>query len=174
MVAGLCLPPYRKPIRAAPISTSPVDTEYLNFFAQTEGILPSSFFFGRRRKAVRSSQRRLCRVRSRAIAPAVGAIPRPAVTCHQGAADDHEPRSRRLFGEHRCDRGLAGLNSGTRSIRVPTAAISARVVAALGSLDLPTVVFPLQYAPLCEGRRMGAVTYRAWMIASGEVKTARR
>ena len=43
-------------------------------------------------------------------------------------------------------------------------------VAVLGSLDLPTVVFPLQYAPLCEGRRIGAVTYRAWMIASGEVK----
>ena len=42
--------------------------------------------------------------------------------------------------------------------------------AALGALDLPTVVFPLQYAPLCEGRRIGAVTYRAWMIASGEVK----
>jgi type VI secretion system protein ImpA len=40
----------------------------------------------------------------------------------------------------------------------------------LGALDLPTVVFPLQYAPLCEGRRVGTVTYRAWMIASGEVK----
>jgi len=43
-------------------------------------------------------------------------------------------------------------------------------VAALGSLELPTVVFPLQYAPLCEGRRIGAVTYRSWMIASGDVK----
>src|SRR5438105_897955 len=43
-------------------------------------------------------------------------------------------------------------------------------VAALGSLELPTVVFPLQYAALCGGRRIGAVTYRSWMIASGEVK----
>jgi type VI secretion system protein ImpA len=43
-------------------------------------------------------------------------------------------------------------------------------IAVLGALDLPTVVFPLQYAPLCEGRRIGAVTYRAWMIAAGEVK----
>ncbi len=43
-------------------------------------------------------------------------------------------------------------------------------VAALDALDLPTVVFPLQYAPLCEGRRIEAVTYRAWMIAVGEVK----
>ena len=42
--------------------------------------------------------------------------------------------------------------------------------AALAALDLPTVVFPLQYAPLFEARRIGAVTYRAWMIAAGEVK----
>src|SRR5262249_17669841 len=41
---------------------------------------------------------------------------------------------------------------------------------ALEALDLPTVVFPLQYIPLCEGGRIGAVTYRAWMVASGEVK----
>jgi type VI secretion system protein ImpA len=43
-------------------------------------------------------------------------------------------------------------------------------VAALGALDLPTVVFPLQYAPLCEGRRLGVITYRGWMIATGEAK----
>jgi type VI secretion system protein ImpA len=42
--------------------------------------------------------------------------------------------------------------------------------AALAALDIPTVVFPLQYAPLFEARRIGAVTYRAWMIAAGEVK----
>jgi type VI secretion system protein ImpA len=42
--------------------------------------------------------------------------------------------------------------------------------AALSALDLPTVVFPLQYAPLFEARRIGAITYRAWMIATGEVK----
>jgi type VI secretion system protein ImpA len=42
--------------------------------------------------------------------------------------------------------------------------------AALAALDIPTVVFPLQYAPLFEARRIGAVTYRVWMIAAGEVK----
>ena len=41
---------------------------------------------------------------------------------------------------------------------------------ALAALDLPTVVFPLQYAPLFEARRIGVVTYRALMIAAGEVK----
>src|SRR5262249_20501008 len=41
---------------------------------------------------------------------------------------------------------------------------------AISSLDLPTVVFPLQYAPLVEARRLGPISYRAWMIATGEVK----
>jgi len=42
--------------------------------------------------------------------------------------------------------------------------------AAIGTLDLPTVIFPLQYAPLVEARRLGPISYRTWMIASGEVK----
>src|SRR5262249_59049266 len=41
---------------------------------------------------------------------------------------------------------------------------------AISSLDLPTVVFPLQYAPLVEARRLGPISYRTWMIAIGEVK----
>ncbi len=40
----------------------------------------------------------------------------------------------------------------------------------VGALDLPTVIFPLQYAPLMEVRRAGQISYRAWMIAKGEVK----
>jgi type VI secretion system protein ImpA len=40
----------------------------------------------------------------------------------------------------------------------------------VGALDLPTVIFPLQYAPLLEARRVGQISYRAWMIAKGEVK----
>jgi type VI secretion system protein ImpA len=47
--------------------------------------------------------------------------------------------------------------------------LNARITT-LGALDLPTVVFPLQYAPLFEARRIGAVTYRALMIATEEVK----
>lgn len=41
---------------------------------------------------------------------------------------------------------------------------------AINTLDLPTVVFPLQYAPLVEARRLGPISYRTWMIATGEVK----
>jgi type VI secretion system protein ImpA len=41
---------------------------------------------------------------------------------------------------------------------------------AISTLDLPTVIFPLQYAPLVEARRLGPISYRTWMIATGEVK----
>ena len=44
-------------------------------------------------------------------------------------------------------------------------------VAALESLDdMPPVVFPLQYMPLINSRRLGSVSYRTWMIATGEAK----
>jgi type VI secretion system protein ImpA len=41
---------------------------------------------------------------------------------------------------------------------------------AINTLDLPTVIFPVQYAPLVEARRLGPISYRTWMIATGEVK----
>jgi type VI secretion system protein ImpA len=47
--------------------------------------------------------------------------------------------------------------------------LDARVMA-LSALDLPTVIFPLQYVPLFESRRIGLISYRGWMIATGEVK----
>jgi type VI secretion system protein ImpA len=144
------------------------DAEYLNFFAQTEGILPSLFFSAEDgkpfdRSAVdlpgqidairplweRSRDLRLLIMRARLLIlnRDLGGF---AVTIAAIAQwldkfwDDVHPRA-------------ADGDLGARA-------------AALGALDLPTVVFPLQYAPLCEGRRIGAVTYRAWMIAAGEVK----
>ncbi len=44
-------------------------------------------------------------------------------------------------------------------------------MAALESLDdMPPVVFPMQYMPLVNHRRLGPITYRSWMIATGEAK----
>lgn len=44
-------------------------------------------------------------------------------------------------------------------------------VASLESLDdMPPVVFPLQYLPLVTHRRLGPISYRSWMIATGEIK----
>lgn len=144
------------------------DADYLNFFAQAEGILPSAFFSSddgrpfdrssvdlpRQVAAIgplweRSRDLRLLVLRARLLIldrDLGGFALTIAAIAHWLDAfwDDVHPAA-------------AGDDFGARA-------------AALGALDLPTVVFPLQYAPLCEGRRIGAVTYRAWMIASGEVK----
>jgi type VI secretion system protein ImpA len=144
------------------------DADYLNFFAQTEGILPSSFFSSDDGKPFDRSTVDLPR--------------------HVDAIKPLWERSRdlRLLVMRArlliLDRDLGGFAASVAAIavwldkfwddvhpRVANGGLAARV-AALAALDLPTVVFPLQYAPLCEGRRIGAITYRAWMIAAGEVK----
>jgi type VI secretion system protein ImpA len=144
------------------------DDDYLNFFARTEGLLPSSFFssddgrpFDRASVDLpgqvdaiaplwqRSRDLRLLVLRARLLildrdiggfAVAVAAI----AQWLDKFWDDIHPRA-------------TGGDTDARA-------------AALGGLDLPTVVFPLQYAPLCEGHRLGAISYRAWMIAAGEAK----
>jgi len=85
-----------------------------------------------------------------------------------------KPRSRRLFGSIAPVADWAGSIpyevhpradcGGSRSARV---AASARLTCLLS--DSRAV-----HAPLCEGPPNGAVTYRSWMIASGEVQAARR
>jgi type VI secretion system protein ImpA len=167
MVAELCLP-LSEADPCGPDLDLTGDAEYLNFFAQTEGILPSSFFSADDGKPFDRASVDLPR-QIEAIAPLW-----------------ERSRDLRLLVIRArltiMNRDLAGFSASIAAIadwldkfpddvhpRADGGDLSARV-AALGSLDLPTVVFPLQYAPLCEGRRMGAVTYRAWMIASGEVK----
>jgi type VI secretion system protein ImpA len=144
------------------------DADYLNFFAQTEGVLPSSFFSSDDGKPFdrssvdlpghveamaplweRSRDLRLLAMRARLLVlnRDLGGFAASIATIAQWLDkfwDDVHPRD-------------AGDDFAAR-------------IAALEALDLPTVVFPLQYITLCEGGRIGAVTYRAWMIASGEVK----
>jgi type VI secretion system protein ImpA len=166
-VAELCVPLSETDPCGSDLDLA-ADADYLNFFAQTEGILPSLFFSAEDgkpfdRSAVdlprqidairplweRSRDLRLLVMRARLVIlnRDLGGF---AVTIAAIAQwldkfwDDVHPRA--------ADGDLAAR------------------AAALGALDLPTVVFPLQYAPLCEARRIGAVTYRAWMIAAGEVK----
>jgi type VI secretion system protein ImpA len=166
-VAELCIP-LSEADPCGPDLDFAGDADYLNFFAQTEGMLPSAFFSSddgrpfdrssvdlpRQVDAIsplweRSRDLRLLVLRARLLildrdlggfAVTIAAI----AQWLDAFWDDVHPRA-------------AGDDFSPRT-------------AALGALDLPTVVFPLQYAPLCEGRRIGAVTYRAWMIASGEVK----
>lgn len=166
-VAALCIP-LSTDDPCGPDLDLAGDVDYLNFFAQAEGMLPSSFFSGEDGRPFdhasidalgqvlaigplweRSRDLRLLVMRARLLildrdlggfAVAVAAI----AEWLEASWDQVHPRG-------------VGDDFETRA-------------AALGALDLPTVVFPLQYAPLCEARRIGAVSYRAWMIANGDVK----
>jgi type VI secretion system protein ImpA len=42
--------------------------------------------------------------------------------------------------------------------------------AIVGTLDVPTVVYPLQYLPLCDNRRLGKISFRTQMYALGDAK----
>jgi len=166
-VADLCIP-LSQGDPCGPDLDLAGDTDYLNFFAQTEGLLPSTFF---------SSDD------GRPFDRSIIDLPRQvdAITPLWERSRDLRllvMRARLLI----LDRDLAGFAVAVAAIaqwletfwdeihpRADGDDLGARV-AVLSALDLPTVVFPLQYAPLCEGRRIGLVTYRAWMIASGEVK----
>jgi type VI secretion system protein ImpA len=166
-VAELCVP-LSEADPCGPDLDLESDADYLNFFAQSEGLLPSSFFsaedgkpydratvdLSRQIEAIkplweRSRDLRLLMMRARLsiLDRNLGGFAVSVAAIAQWLED---------FWEAVHPRGTDG-------------DFAARV-AALGALDLPTVVFPLQYTPLCEGRRTGAVTYRAWMIAAGEVK----
>jgi type VI secretion system protein ImpA len=167
MVAELCLP-LSETDPCGPDLDLDGDAEYLNFFAQTEGLLPSSFFSADDGKPFDRASVDLPR-QIEAIAPLW--------------ERSHDLRLLAIRARLTImNRDLAGFSTSIAAIanwldkfpddvhpRADNGDLGARV-AALGSLDLPTVVFPLQYAPLCEGRRIGVVTYRSWMIASGEVK----
>ncbi len=166
-VAELCVP-LSETDPCGPDLDLSSDAEYLNFFAQTEGMLPSAFFSAEDGKPFDRASIDLPR-QIEAIAPLWA-----------------RSRDLRLLVIRArltiLNRDLAGFAVSIAAIaewlekfgddvhpRADDGDLGARV-AALGSLELPTVVFPLQYVPLCEGRRIGAVTYRSWMIASGEVK----
>lgn len=144
------------------------DGDYLNFFASAENILPSSFF-----------------------SPEDGRPFDRATIDLSGQLDAMKPlleRTRdlrllilraRLFVLNRDLGGFAVVVAAIAEWlekfwdaihpRPQDGDLDARA-ATVSALDLPTVVFPLQYTPLYDGGRIGAVTYRMWMIASGEVK----
>lgn len=166
-LAALCAP-ISESDPCGPDLESQSDPDYLNFFAQVDGILPTTFF-----------------------SPEDGKPFDPSTIDLRGQLDALKPllaRSRdiRLLT---VQARLLILNKDLAGFAMTVAAVAQLLdkfweavhprpvggdmdgrVAALSALDLPTVVFPLQYAPLFEGRRIGPVTYRRWMVATGEVK----
>jgi type VI secretion system protein ImpA len=149
------------------------DVHYLNFFASTEGILPSTFFFIQEGGKPYFLSQDEQAVNSRAALPSQIEAIKPLLA----RTSDIRllvTRAQLLI----LNRDLAGFAASVASIaewldrfwdsvhpRDPAAR-----VAALARLDLPTVVFPLQYAPLFEAARIGVVSYRSRMLALGEAK----
>jgi type VI secretion system protein ImpA len=166
-VAALCLP-LSDDDPCGPDLDLLGDAEYLNFLAQVEGVLPTSFFSVEDGKPFDPSAFDLEK--------------------YLAEADKLYMRSRdirllvmraRLFI---LNRDIAGFSLTLAVIaewlekywdavhpRPDGEKLTTRQ-SAITALDLPTVIFPLQYAPLFEGRRIGPVTYRAWIIATGGVK----
>jgi type VI secretion system protein ImpA len=144
------------------------DGDYLNFFAQAEGILPSSFFSAQDGKPF-----------DRTTVDIGGqlALVKPLLA----RARDLRPliMQARLQILNRDISGFAVSVAAAAELlenfwddvhpRCPGGELTARSMA-IAALDVPTVVFPLQYAPLFEARRIGTVTYRALMIAADEAK----
>jgi len=144
------------------------DADYLNFFAQVDGVLPTSFF-----------------------SPEDGKPFDPSTIDVDGQLAAMRPlmartRDIRLIA---VQARLAILNRDLAGFAVTAAAIAELLdtfwdavhprpqagsldtrLSAIATLDMPTVVFPLQYAPFFEARRIGPVSFRRWLIATGEVK----
>jgi len=144
------------------------DADYLNFFAQVEGVLPASFF-----NALDGTPFDRATVD---IAGQLEAI-KPLLTRTRDI--------RLLIMQGRLqilNRDLAGFAASMTAAAYWLDAFWDQVhprpeggevvsrLTAISALDTPTVIFPLQYAPLFDAPRLGAISYRRLMIANDEVK----
>jgi type VI secretion system protein ImpA len=148
------------------------DADYLNYFAQVEGILPTSFFSVEDGKpfdatavdiegqlaAIRPLLARTRDIRLLLVQARLLILNKDIAGFAVNLAATAQLLDQFWDAVHpRTDSGGQHGDPDARS-------------AAISVLDLPTVVFALQYAPLFEARRIGPVTYRTWMVATGEVK----
>jgi type VI secretion system protein ImpA len=154
------------------------DEEYLNFFMTAEGILPPSFFStspmdpGKPFFTAQDDQS----INAREALPGQVEAIKPLLA---------RTRDLRLLVMRArlliLSRDLGGFAQSLAAVAElldrswdavhpspPEGALDAKQ-SALAALDFPTVVFTLQYAPLFEAPKLQSVTYRAWMIASGEI-----
>ncbi|MEN3377942.1 MAG: type secretion system protein ImpA [Hyphomicrobiales bacterium] len=145
------------------------DPDYMNFIARTEGLLPATYFSGPEGKPFDRTTidfaaefttaapllERTRDVRLLALLAKLFILNRDLTSFAAcvGLTDT-------LLSERWDDVHPQGMD-GDFGIRM----------AALESLDdMPPVVFPMQYMPLVNHRRLGPITYRSWMIATGEAK----
>ena len=145
------------------------DPDYMNCIARTEGVLPATFFSGPEGKpfdrtsidfaaefaAIAPLLERTRDIRLLVLVAKLLVLNRdlPGFVACVGLVD--------ALLQERWDEVHPRGGDGDFAIRM----------AALESLDdLPPVVFPLQYLPLTNHRRLGPLSYRSWMIANGEAK----
>jgi type VI secretion system protein ImpA len=154
------------------------DEKYLNFFMTTEGILPSSFFS----TSPMDPGKPFFTAQDDQSISAREALPGQVEAIKPLLARTRDLRllvmrarllilSRDLAGFAQSLAAMAELLDRSWDAVHPgpqEGALEAKQ-SALGALDFPTVVFTLQYAPLFAAPKLQSVTYRAWMIASGEI-----
>lgn len=139
------------------------EPDYMNFMANAEGLLPARFFEFDRASIDFAAQFET----ARKFIDVTRDIRLLSVLAKFHALD------RDLDGFAACIDAIATLLEERWDEvhpRVEDGNFDARA-APLNSLDdSPTIMFPLQYAPLAQTERQGPVSYRSFMIASGEVK----
>lgn len=145
------------------------DADYMNFVARAEGVLPTTFFSGPEGKPFDRNSIDF-NAEFDAMAPL---LQRTRDVRLLGILAKLLVLNRELAGFVRCIELIAALIK-ERWDEVHPQGIDGDFgirMAALESLDdMPPVVFPLQYLPLINHRRLGMVTFRNWMIATGEAK----
>ncbi|WP_064033510.1 MULTISPECIES: ImpA family type VI secretion system protein [unclassified Methylosinus] len=142
------------------------DDDYLNFVAVAEGLLPTEYF--RDGEAFDASQPAML-----AHFDQIGALMRRTRDIRLFCLVARFAILRRDYEQFvgavhaiaelltaNWEEAHPGAENGSFALRA----------AALGPLNESTVIFPLQYMPLCEDRRFGVIHYRAQMCAVGEAK----
>lgn len=144
------------------------DAEYMNFVARAEGLLPTSFFGSDGRAFDRStidSAAELTAIkplleRTRDIRLLVILAKFLALTQNLPHFATCLAALEKLLADN-WDEVHPGGEEDDIAIRL----------AVLETLDdLPTVVLPLQYTPLIHSRRLGALSYRNYLVAAGEIQ----
>jgi type VI secretion system protein ImpA len=139
------------------------DSDYMNFVARAEGLLPASFFQAEKPKITLADEFAEAKpvlaktrdVRLLTLLAKLAILSRDADTFVVCLGGLHA-----LLGE-RWDEVHPRGEGGDFGIRM----------AALETLDdLTPIVLPLQYLPLATHRRYGPISQRSYMIATGEVK----
>jgi type VI secretion system protein ImpA len=148
------------------------DANYLNFFAAVDAVFPASYF------EVKDGEGNV-----RRFDPGLYDLGAKLATAESFAGRTHDLRlivliaklsilSRDIQGFNACIQAMDELFQREWEGVHPRAEgddFSFRRMAIEALNVMPTVVIPLQFLPLVESRRFGAVTYRTWLMAKAEI-----